>query len=121
MPYAAGLIAAARGPRLWVRSGVRPVSSVRLVTLPRFPPQLVQAASDRAGTGVALPGGERYSCLAWVCVARQGGAQDVALCAGTSRGRVLVYAPDGELIHAQRLHDTPVRHAPGRAACTLAR
>ena len=71
--------------------------------------QLVQAVSDRAGTGVALQGGELYSCLSWVTVARAGGAQDVALCVGTSRGRLLFYAPDGELIHAQRVHDTPVR------------
>ena len=83
--------------------------------------QVVQASSDRAGTGVALQGGELYSCLSWVAVARSGGAQDVALCAGTSRGRLLVYAPDGELVHAQRLHDTSVRRAAGRAACTLRR
>ena len=82
------------------------------MTLPLASPvQLVQAASDRAGTGVALQGGELYSCLSWVTVARAGGAQDVALCAGTSRGRLLVYAPDGEVIHAQRVHDTPVRRA----------
>ena len=67
--------------------------------------------SDRAGAGVALQGGELYSCLSWVTVARAGGALDVALCAGTSRGRLLFYAPDGELIHVQRLHDTPVRYA----------
>ena len=90
-----------RPPRLFVQAC--------LTTLLRS--QLVQAVSDRAGTGVALQGGELYSCMSWVTVARAGGAQDVALCVGTSRGRLLVYAPDGELIHAQRVHDTTVRCA----------
>jgi len=93
----------------------------RLVTLSGSPRQVVAAVADHAGTGVALPGGELYSCLTWVSVARAGGAQDVALCAGTSRGGVLVYAPDGELIHAQRVHDTPVRRPRAAIGCSNAK
>ena len=72
--------------------------------------QLAPTRGAHDGTSVTAPAGEAFSCLSWAAFARGAGvAPDVALCVGTARGRLLLYAPDGELIHTQRLHDTPVR------------
>jgi hypothetical protein len=78
--------------------------------------QLAPTAGDAPAAQVRAPPGEAFTALSWLAFARPGGAADTALLAATSRGRAQLHAPDGALIHAQRLHDAPVR-TRGHAAC----
>lgn len=65
---------------------------------------------------VAAPAGDAFTALCWLCCARSVGPPDLALAAGTQRGLLRLYAPDGTLLQSQRLHDSAVVSVSCRAA-----